>query len=289
MIEPDAARHDINEEYFSHDRVTRITPPKGWHMVNIRELWAYRELLFALTMRDIKVRYKQTVLGVTWAVIQPLTTMLIFTVIFGRLAKIPSEGYPYAVFVYSGLLPWTFFANTLTNSGNSLVGAQQLITKVYFPRLIVPMATIGAGLVDFIISAAILLLLMVYFNIQWTLNIIMVPFLLAGVIILVMGVGTILSALTVTYRDFRFVVPFLVQIWMFLSPVVYPVNFIPEKWRWLLLLNPMTGFIDNFRAAFLGKAFNWDALGISLLLSLVLFVIGIAYFEKVERRFSDVI
>jgi len=289
MIHQDSEKDNIAQELFSHGHVTRITPPNGWHILDFKELWAYRELLSVLALRDIKVRYKQTVLGVAWAIIQPLAAMLIFTIIFGRLAKIPSEGYPYAIFVYSALLPWTFFANALSTSGNSLVGSSHLVSKIYFPRLIIPMASIGGGLVDFLLSSVILLLLMIHFEVVWTDHLLMAPFLLLGVMLTALGVGILLSALTVSYRDFRFVVPFLIQIWMFLSPVVYGVEFIPEKWRWLLLLNPMTGYIDGFRSAFLGKSFDWNALGISLVLSLIIFVISIAYFTKVERRFSDVI
>ncbi|MCZ6675178.1 MAG: ABC transporter permease [Verrucomicrobia bacterium] len=289
MTPKDREKDTIVQELFSHEHVTRVMPQKGWHMPDFKELWAYRELLLVLALRDIKVRYKQTVLGVTWAIIQPLTTMLIFTIIFGRLAKIPSEGYPYAIFVYAALLPWTFFANALSTSGNSLVGSSNLVSKIYFPRLIIPMASIGGGLVDFLFSTVILFLLMIHFDVVWTSNLLMAPLLLLGVMLTALGVGSLLSALTVSYRDFRFVVPFLIQIWMFLSPVVYGVGFIPEKWRWLLLLNPMTGYIDGFRAAFLGKSFDWTALGGSTILSLSIFVIGIAYFTKVERRFSDVI
>jgi len=269
--------------------LTTITPLSGGAVLNFRELWTYRELFFILTMRDIKVRYKQTVLGAAWAVIQPLTTMVIFTIIFGRLAKIPSEGYPYPVFVYTGLLPWTFFANAVSTSSNALVNASTLISKIYFPRFIVPLSSLGVGLVDLMISMGILLLLMFFYDIAWTIRILIVPFLMMGVFVTVLGIGLFFSALIVTYRDFRFVIPFMVQIWMYVTPVVYGVGFIPAKWRWLLFLNPMTGYIDNFRAAFLGKPFNWDSLSIAVTLSLLLLGIGVAYFGKVERRFADVI
>ena len=274
---------------FGHKHLTTIKPRSGWHMLDFREIWAYRELLVVFTMRDVKVRYKQTVLGAAWAIIQPLTTMIIFTVIFGRLAKIPSEGFPYPVFVYAGLLPWTFFANALSTSGNSLVGSSHLISKVYFPRLIIPLSSVGAGVVDLLISTIILLLLMLVYQVPLTLQILVAPLLFAGVIITALGVGTLLSALTVSYRDFRFVIPFMIQIWMYLTPVVYGVTFIPEKYRWLLLLNPMAGYIDACRAAFLGKPFNMASLAVSVILSIVLLCIGAAYFEKVERRFADVI
>ena len=277
------------ENRFSHENLTIIRPRSGWHMLDLKEIWAYRELLAVLTMRDIKVRYKQTVLGAAWAIIQPLTTMLIFTIIFGRLAKIPSEGFPYPVFVYAGLLPWTFFANALSSSGNSLVGSAHLISKVYFPRLIIPLSSVGAGIVDLLISTSILLLLMLWYQVPLTQQILAAPLLMLGVVTAALGVGTLLSALTVSYRDFRFVVPFMIQIWMYLTPVVYGVTFIPEKYRWLLLLNPMAGYIDGFRAAFLGKPFNLTSLTVSVIMSIILLCTGAAYFEKVERRFADVI
>ena len=279
----------VEKTYFNHTKITTILPRTGWRMLDFKELWAYRELLGVFTMRDIKVRYKQTVLGAAWAIIQPLLTMIIFTVIFGRLAKIPSEGFPYPVFVYAGLLPWTFFANALTTSGNSLVGSAHLVSKVYFPRLIIPLSSVGAGIVDLSISTVILLLLMAVYQVSWTFQILLAPLLMLGVVTSAIGVGTILAALTVSYRDFRFVIPFMVQIWMYLTPVVYSPSFIPEKYRWLLLFNPMTGYLDGFRAAFLGKPFNWTSLWVSVILSLLLLCVGAAYFEKVERRFADVI
>lgn len=268
---------------------TSIQPPESWRFFDLKEVWSYRGLLATLAARDIKVRYKQTILGATWAIIQPVTTMVIFTIIFGRLAGIPSEGFPYPIFVYSALLPWTFFANAIAASGNSLVGSAQLVSKVYFPRLIIPLASIGSGLVDLLISTSILLLLMVYYEVSWTSQLFAVPLLMCGIVVCALGVGTILSALTVSYRDFRFVVPFMVQIWMYLTPVVYGLNFIPEKYRWLMSLNPMTGYIESYRAAFLGKPFVWMEIGTSAIFTIVLFSIGIIYFQKVERRFADVI
>lgn len=252
-------------------------------------MWAYRELLYVLAQRDIKVRYKQTVLGVAWAVIQPLTTMLLFTLIFGRLAKMPSDGLPYPVFVYAALLPWTFFANAITTSSNSLVGQQHLISKVYFPRLIIPLSSIGTGLIDFAVSAVIMLLLMIYFDVGWTLNLLAVPLLIIAVIFIALGVGTLLSALTVSYRDFRFVIPFMVQFWMFATPVVYPASLFPEQWRWALYINPMAGLIEGFRSAFLGLPFDLTGILISLGVAVAIFLLGIFYFEKMERRFADII
>jgi lipopolysaccharide transport system permease protein len=279
------AENDI----FSSEHWTTIRPQKTWRLVDFREIWAYRELFMTLAVRDIKVRYKQTVLGAAWAIIQPLTTMVIFTIIFGRLAQIPSEGFPYPVFVYSALLPWIFFANAVSTSGNSLVGSMQLVSKVYFPRLIVPLSSIGAGVVDLLVSTVILLLLMLFYGVSWTGHILLAPILVLGVILCALGVGTILAALTVSYRDFRYVIPFMVQIWMYLTPVVYGAGFIPEPYRWLLFLNPMSGYIGGYRSAFLGQPIDWIAISVSVALSLVLLVIGVAYFHKVERRFADVI
>lgn len=274
---------------FDHESVTRISASKGRQLLDVGELWAYRELLVALTLRDIKVRYKQTVLGAAWAIIQPLTMMAIFSVIFGKLASIPSEGLPYPVFVYAALLPWMFFANALTTAGSSLVNASNLVSKIYFPRLIIPLAAIGSGLVDLVISSTILLVLMLYYDIAWTANLLMAPILVVGVAVTAFGVGAVLSALTVSYRDFRFVVPFLIQVWMYLTPVVYGTRFIPEEWRWLLAMNPMSGYIEGFRSAFLGEPFVWDSLMVSGVLSLTIVLVGIGYFGRVERRFSDVI
>lgn len=271
------------------NKTTTIEPPKKWQMINFSELWEYRELLIALSLRDIKVRYKQTVLGAAWAILQPLTTMIVFTVIFGKLAKIPSDGYPYPVFVYAGLLAWTFFATAVSTSGASLVGSSQLVSKIYFPRLIVPIASIGTSIMDFLVSSSILLLLMLYYQIPWTLNLLAAPFMILGVLMTALGVGTLLSALTVSYRDFRYVIPFMVQIWMYVTPVVYPITFVPEQWRWVLLLNPMTGYIEGIRSAFLGTPFDLVAIGSAVLFSLVLFILGLTYFRSKEKRFADVI
>jgi lipopolysaccharide transport system permease protein len=279
----------IREEQFSHEHITVIEPQKGWRTLDLKELWAYRELLYVLAQRDIKVRYKQTVLGVAWAVIQPLTTMLLFTLIFGKLAKIPSDGLPYPIFVYAALLPWTFFANAISTSSNSLVGQQHLISKVYFPRLIIPLSSIGTGLIDFAVSGVILLVLMAWYGVGWTANLIAVPFLILAVIFIALGVGTFLSALTVSYRDFRYVVPFMVQFWMYATPVVYPASMFPEQWRWVLFLNPMAGLIEGFRSAFLGRPFDWTGIGISMMVATAIFLLGIFYFEKMERRFADII
>lgn len=279
----------LQEHYFGHEHVTLIRPRRGWRSLDFKELWAYRELLWVLTLRDIKVRYKQTVLGVAWAVIQPVMTMIVFSIFFGRLARMPSDGFPYPVFVYAALLPWTFFANALVGSANSLVGSANLISKVYFPRLIIPLSSVGAGLVDFAISAVILLVMMLVYGVGWSVNLLLAPALVLAVIFTALGVGTLLSALTVAYHDFRYVVPFLIQLWMFVTPVVYPASLVPEYWQWLFYLNPMAGLIEGFRAAFLGRPFDIVGLSISFTVAVAFFLAGILYFEKVERRFADII
>jgi lipopolysaccharide transport system permease protein len=277
------------EQYFGHHHVTVIEPVTGWRMLDWRELWAYRELLWVLTLRDIKVRYKQTVLGAAWAVIRPFLTMVIFSVVFGQLAKMPSDGYPYPIFVYAALLPWTFFAGAISSSAQSLVGSAHLVSKVYFPRLIIPLSAVGAGLVDLLISTGILLLMMVWYGVGWTWNLLAVPLLLIAVVFAALGAGTLLSALTVAYRDFSHITPFLVQIWMYVTPVIFPVSLVPEQWQWLLYLNPMTGLVESFRSAFLGKPFDTYGLAISVAIAITIFAAGVAYFEKVERRFADII
>jgi lipopolysaccharide transport system permease protein len=266
-----------------------IEPKQGWLKLDFRELLHYRELLYFLTWRDIKIRYKQTVLGAAWAVLQPFLSMVVFTIFFGRLAKMPSDGIPYPIFVYAGLLPWTFFANAVSNSGTSLVGSAQLISKVYFPRIFVPTSKVMAALVDFFLSAVILLGLMFYYRIPLTWNLAFVPVAVLLTILAAFGVGAFLSSLNVKYRDFQYVIPFLVQFWMFCSPVVYPASIVPERWRWVLSLNPMAGIINAYRASFLGRAFDWNGLAISTAVTLALFLLGVSYFTKVERKFADII
>jgi lipopolysaccharide transport system permease protein len=277
------------EPFFGHEHVAVMEPPRGWRMLDWRELWAYRELLWVLTTRDIKVRYKQTVLGAAWAIIRPFLTMVIFSVVFGQLAKMPSDGYPYPVFVYAGLLPWIFFSAAISTSGQSLVGSANLLSKVYFPRLIIPLSSVGAGLVDLLISTGILLLMMLWYGVGWTWHLLAAPLLLAALVLTALGIGTLLSALTVAYRDFTHLTPFLVQVWMYVTPVIFPVSLVPERWQWLLYLNPLTGLVEGFRSAFLGKPFDLTGIGISLAIAVVILIIGVAYFEKVERRFADII
>lgn len=268
-----------------------IEPPKGITGIDWKELWRYRELLYFLTWRDVKVRYKQTVLGAAWAILQPFTQMVVFTIFFGKLAGIGHKtgGTPYPIYVYAGLLPWTFFANSVTNCANALVGNTNLITKVYFPRLVVPFATVGAALVDWAVSFAVLIGLMLWYGTHLTWQIACVPLFLAGTIMAAAGVGSMLSALTVAYRDFRYVVPFLIQIWLFVTPVIYPSKMVPGRWRWLLDLNPMSGLIEGFRAAFLGGRLDWPHIGLSFIVSAALFLAGAVYFRSTERRFADII
>jgi lipopolysaccharide transport system permease protein len=268
---------------------TIIKARTGWRALDLKELWAYRELLWVLTMRDIKVRYKQTVLGFAWAIIQPVMMMIVFSIFFGQLAKMPSEGCAYPVFVYAALLPWTFFQNSVGASSNSLVGSANLVSKVYFPRLIIPLSAVGGGLVDLLISTGVLLLLMVWYGVSFSLNLLAAPLLMGGVIFTALGIGTFLSALTVAYRDFRYVIPFMLQFWMFATPVVYPVSLVPGHWKWVYYLNPMAGLIEGFRSAFLARPFDFGALALSFVVAVALFVAGVAYFEKVERRFADII
>jgi len=270
--------------------ITIIEPKTGWVPVDFREIWNYRELLYFLTKRDIKVRYKQTVLGGLWAVIQPAFTMIVFTLFFGRLAQMPSDGLPYPIFVYAGLLPWTYFANAVSASGNSLVGSANLITKVYFPRIVVPASAALAGLLDFSIALFVLAALMIYYQLLPGLGILLFPVLVALTFICAVGVGLWLSALNVQYRDIRYAIPFLIQVWMFISPVIYPVSLVHEKYQWLLALNPMGGVIHAYRASLLGhQAIDWQLLTLSALIILAIFLGGLYYFRRMEKVFADVV
>ena len=270
--------------------ITTIEPEKGWAPLDLRELWNYRELLYFLTKRDIKVRYKQTVLGGLWAIIQPVFTMVVFTLFFGRLAKVPSDGIPYPIFVYVGLLPWTYFANALSASGNSLVGSSNLITKVYFPRLIIPTSASLAGLLDFFIAMLVLAAMMAYYQFVPNVGIVLFPFLVGLTFLCAVGVGLWLSALNVQYRDIRYVIPFLIQLWMFVSPVIYPVSIVKEEYQWLLALNPMGGVIEAYRASLLGHMpVDWSLLGLSSAMILLILITGLYYFRRMEKVFADVV
>ena len=274
----------------SQPPVLRITPPGRWWVISFGELWNYRELIYFFVWRDIKVRYKQTAIGAAWAVLQPLLTMLIFSLFFGRLAHIPSEGLPYPIFYYSALLPWMYFAAALQNSTTAIVENQRLVTKVYFPRLALPLASVLSGLVDFGISFLMFVVLMIYYRIHWGWAILMVPVFLLLAVLLALGVGLWLSALNAIYRDVRYVVPFLIQFWLFASPVAYPSSLVPAKWRWFYGLNPMAGVIEGFRWSLAGRGTPpGQLIGIAAIVVLAVLLSGVAYFQKMETTIADVV
>jgi lipopolysaccharide transport system permease protein len=267
-----------------------IQPSQGWIPVNLREVWEYRELLYFLTWRDIKVRYKQTAIGAAWAIIQPFFTMVVFSLFFGRLAKVPSDGLPYPIFVYCALLPWQLFAHALAESSNSVVGSQSLITKVYFPRLVVPMAAVGGGLVDFAIAFVVLLGMMTYYGVMPGLAILALPLFVLFAILTALAVGLWLAALNVKYRDVRYTLTFLTQIWLFATPVAYPSSLIPATWRPLYGLNPMAGVVEGFRWSLLGKAEGPGLLlAVSACVVLLVLIGGLHYFARTEDQFADLV
>jgi lipopolysaccharide transport system permease protein len=280
---------------------TSILPASGWQPIDLRELWRYRELIYFLTWRDVKVRYKQTLLGFAWAILQPAMMMVVFTVFFGRLAGVEHGRLPYPVFCYLGLLPWTFFATAVANAGNSVIGSERLISKIYFPRLAVPFAAVGAAVVDFLIAFGLLLVLMAWYGVRPTATIVVVPFIFAIIMLTALGVGTILAGLNVAYRDFRYVIPFLVQIWMFATPTIYmdpsgagargggAALGAGGSLRTVLALNPMTGLVAAFRAACSGSPLPWGSLGLAALFSVVIFAAGCFNFRRMERTFADII
>ncbi len=270
--------------------VTVIEPGRAWRLVNLAELWQYRELLFFLVWRDVKVRYKQTALGAAWAVLQPLATMLVFTLFLGRLGAAPSD-LPYPLFVFAGLLPWTFFANAVTAASQSVVGNQGLVTKVYFPRLLIPLSAAGVSLVDFAIACALLGGLLLAYGVAPGWGALLVPALVLGLAVAALGVGALLAALTVAYRDFRHAVPFLVQLWMFATACIYleAEAVVGPRWLAVLPLNPAYGLVANFRQAVTGRPLDLYSLAVSAAVSLALLVLGCAYFRRVERTFADVI
>ena len=270
--------------------VITIKPSRGWASLQLRALWEYRELLYFLAWRDIKVRYKQTGLGAAWAIIQPLTAMVIFTIIFGQLARIPSDGIPYPIFSFCGLLPWNYFAGAFGRSSGSLVGSAHLISKVYFPRLVIPISSLLSGLLDFAIAFIVLIGLMFWYNIMPTIAILWLPAFLLMAVATALGVGLWLGALNVQYRDVQHLVPFLSQIWMFATPVVYPSSMIPEHWRLFYGLNPMAGVVEGFRWALLGKGNPpGPMLAVSVLVTVALLISGAYYFRRMERTFADVV
>jgi lipopolysaccharide transport system permease protein len=272
------------------EHVLIIKPSKGWTALDLRDLWNYRELLYFLTWRDIKVRYKQTLIGAAWAILQPLLTMVVFTLFFGKIAKIPSEGIPYTIFSYSGLLLWTYFSSAVSNSGNSLVGNTNLITKVYFPRLIIPLSSTLGGIVDYFIALCILVIMMFFYGLFPNSSIVLLPIIILLASISATGLGLWFSALNVKYRDVRYAIPFFIQLLLFATPVIYPTAVLPERFRWLLALNPISGVIDAHRACILGyKPVDWYSLVISTTVGLFIFITGIFYFRRTERFFADVI
>ena len=267
-----------------------IEPSKGWVSLKLRDLWEYRELLYFLTWRDIKVHYKQTVLGASWAIIQPFFTMVVFSIFFGKLAGISSDGVPYPIFSYAALVPWTFFANGLSQSATSLVGSAGLITKIYFPRLTIPIATVLSGVVDFSLAFIVLLGMMLFYGITPTINVFWLPFLLVLALVTALGAGLWLSAMNVQFRDVRHAVPFVVQAWMFASPIAYPSSLLEEPWRTLYGINPMVGVVEGFRWALLGTATApGPMIAVSSLASLALLLTGAFYFRRMEKTFADVI
>ena len=267
-----------------------IRPSKGWSALNLADLWHYRELMYFLTWRDIKVRYKQTVLGAAWAIIQPFSTMVVFSIFFGRLAGIPSEGLPYPIFAYCALLPWQLFAHSLSHSSNSLVANQNLITKVYFPRLVVPISAVLAGLLDFMIAFVVLIGMMMYYHVKPTLAVCTVPLFVLLAVAAAFGVGLWLSALNVQYRDVPYTIPFLTQFWLFITPVAYPSTLVPKSWRALYGVNPMAGVVEGFRWALLGKAEGPGALlTVSVTIVILVLVSGLYYFKRMEKTFADVV
>ena len=257
--------------------------------LNLQDLWAYRELLYFLTLRDIKVRYKQTVMGAAWVIIQPLMTMLIFNLVFSKFARLDTKDIPYPVFAYSGLLLWTFFSNSVTSGTYSLVNNSHLVTKVYFPRAFIPSAAVGAGLVDLLIASLILIALAIYYGINPSWNLALLPLFVLLAAMLALGTGILVSALTVKYRDLRHALPFIMQFWMFASPVIYPSTIVPENWRWILLANPMTGVLEGFRAALVGQNFDWNLILISAIVATILLAVAFYVFRALEDTFADVI
>jgi len=270
------------------DEVIIVRPSRGWLDLNLREVWRYRELIYFLTWRDIKVRYKQTFLGAAWAVLQPFLTMVVFTLFFGRLAKIPSDNVPYPIFSYAALLPWQLFSKALTDAGRSLVANRNMITKVYFPRLVIPIASLLGGVVDFAIAFLVLLAMMAYYGIRPTAHIwALVPFLLLA-LTTALGVGLWLSALNVLYRDVGYTLPFLTQAWMFITPIAYSSTLVPEKWRLVYALNPMAGVVNGFRWALLDTPTGPDAsLWVSVGVAVLLLISGLFFFRRMERQFAD--
>lgn len=266
-----------------------IEPSEAWRPVSFRDIWAYRELLYFLIWRDLKIRYKQTILGALWVIVQPLLMTVIFTIFLGKLARVPSKEIPYALLVYSGLMPWTFFSNAILYSGNSLVANTNLVTKVYFPRAIIPAAAVGARLVDFSIAFLVMILLLFYYGVVPGWHLLMFPVFVLLITLLSLGFGLWTSALNVRYRDVGILLPVLVQLWMFVSPVVYPLDLVPKRWLWLYSLNPMAGIIEGVRSSLLNRPFNWVAIGSATLITVCLLLYAMFAFKRMERYFADMV
>lgn len=276
-------------EDLTPERHALIKSEEAGVQLNLGELWHYRELLYFLTLRDIKVRYKQTLMGVAWVIIQPLTTVLIFTLVFNRFVRLDTGSLPYPLFALSGLLLWLFFANAVTNSTYSLVSNANLITKVYFPRMFIPAASVAAGLVDLGIAFLLLIVLYFYYGVAFTLNILLLPLFILMMALLALGVGLLSAAVTVKYRDLRHALPFIIQLWMFASPVIYPTSIVPEKWKWLVTINPVAGIIEGFRASLTGSSFDWVHVSISAVITLTVLVCSVYIFRRFEDTFADVV
>jgi len=269
---------------------TIIEPKSGWRLIDLREIYEYRDLFYFIVWRDIKVRYAQSVLGIGWAVIQPIFSMIVFTIVFGKLAKISSDGVPYAIFSYAALVPWTYFSSALTESSGSLIGAGNMLSKIYFPRIIIPMTSILGKLIDFAIALLLLFGLMVWFKIGPTIWILILPLLIILMMLTASGLGMWLAALAIQYRDIKYGMSFAVQLLMYASPVVYPASLIPAKYRLLYGINPMAGVIEGFRAALLGsRPMPWDLLAVGCITAFMLFISGVLYFRRMERIFADVV
>ena len=283
MTEPSiTAQHD--------EEIIFIKPTKGWGSLNLRELWLYRELIYFLTWRDLKVRYKQTVLGAGWAILQPVLSMIVFSIFFGNLLNVPSEGVPYPIFAYAALLPWGVFAKALNDTGRSLVSNRAMLTKIYFPRMAIPLASVFSSLADFLIAFVVMLGLMLYYRIAPTSNIWTLPFFLLLAVITALGVGLWLSAMNVLYRDIGYMIPYITQLWFYLTPIVYSSSEVPEEWQFFYALNPMVGVVEGFRWALLGTADAPDPMiAVSATISVVIFISGMFYFRRMERTFADMV
>lgn len=290
VAEPFASPSAVTEPASASLPVTRIERASGWISLNLGEVWRYRELLYFLTWRDVVVRYKQTALGASWAIIQPVMTMVVFSVVFGKLSAIPSDGVPYPLFSFAALVPWTFFANGLAQSSNSLVGSANLIQKVYFPRLMIPAASVLGGAVDFVLAFLVLLGMMAYYGITPTINILWLPLFLLLALATALGVGLWLSALNVRFRDVRYVVPFITQFWLFATPIAYPSSLLDEPWRTVYGVNPMAGVVEGIRWALLGtNTAPGPMIAVSALVAVLMLVGGAYYFRRMERAFADIV